>query len=103
MKLKYSQGYGQIEEASRALTKDDIHQSYISDNDFRSSNDVNDIGYKLYLFDIRYQKNLECAQPIKVEFKFSQNIPTGIYGYALLLTNILVSITSDGQRHFDLI
>ena len=52
----YSQGYGQTKEAFRALTKDDILQPYISDNDFRSSNDVNDIGYNLYVRDLRYQK-----------------------------------------------
>ena len=31
----YSQGYGQIKEAFRALTKDDILQPYISEDDFR--------------------------------------------------------------------
>ena len=30
----YSQGYGQIKEALRALTKDDIFQLYISEHDF---------------------------------------------------------------------
>ena len=99
----YNQGYGQIKEAFKALTKDDILQPYISDNDFRSSNNNNDIGYNLYVFDIRYQKNFENAQPIKVRFKFSENVPARIYGYALLLANKLISISSDGQRHFDLI
>ena len=98
----YSQAYGLIKEAFRALTKDDILQPYISENDFRSSNNNNDIGYNIYAFDIRYQKNFENAQPIKVEFKFSENIDAGIYGYALVLTNRLISITSDGQRMFDL-
>ena len=98
----YSQGYGQIKEASKALTKDNILQPYISDHDFKSSNDGNDIGYNIYAFDIRYQKNFENSQPIKVDFKFSENIVGGIYGYALVLTNRLVSITSDGQRMFDL-
>ena len=98
----YSQAYGQIKETFRALTKDDILQPYISENDFRSSNNNNDIGYNIYAFDIRYQKNFENAQPIKVEFKFSENIDAGIYGYALGLTNRLISITSDGQRMFDL-
>ena len=98
----YSQGYGQIKEAFRALTKDDILQPYISENDFRSSNNNNDVGYNIYAFDIRYQKNFENPQPIKVEFKFSENIDAGIYGYALVLTNRLISITSDGQRMFDL-
>ena len=34
----YSQGFNQIKEAYRALTKYDILQPYISDHDFRSSN-----------------------------------------------------------------
>ena len=99
----YSQGYGLIKEAFRALTKDDILQPYISEDDFRSSNEGNNIGYNIYAFDIRYQKNFENAQPVKIEFKFSENIAAGIYGYALVLTNRLVSITSDGQRMFDLV
>ena len=98
----YSQGYGQIKEAFRALTKDDILKPYITEDDFRSSNEGNNIGYNIYAFDIRYQKNFENAQPVKVEFKFSENIPAGIYGYALVLTNKLISISSDGQRMFDL-
>ena len=48
----YSQGYGQIKEAFKSLTKDDILQPFISGHDFRSSNDGNDIGYSLYAFDI---------------------------------------------------
>ena len=99
----YSQGYGQIKEAFKALTKDDLLQPYISENDFRSSNEGNNIGYNIYAFDIRYQKNFENAQPVKVEIKFSENVVAGIYGYALVLTNRLVSITSDGQRMFDLV
>ena len=98
----YAQGYGLIKEAFKALTKDDILQPYKSENDFRSSNNNNDVGYNIYAFDIRYQKNFENAQPIKVEYKFSENIDAGIYGYALVLTNRLISITSDGQRMFDL-
>ena len=52
---------------------------------------------------MRYQKIFESAQPIKVEFKFNGVTPAGIYGYALVLTNKLISISSDGQRKFDLI
>ena len=99
----YSQGYGQIKEAFKALTKDDIPQPYIREDDFRSSNEGNNIGYNIYAFDIRYQKNFEDAQPVKVEFKFSENIPAGIYGYSLVLTDKLISISSDGQRMFDLV
>ena len=75
-----SQRYGQRKEAFRVLTKDDILQPYISDDDFRLSNEGNNIGYNIHAFDIRYQKNFENAQPVKVEFKFSENIPAGIYG-----------------------
>ena len=46
-----------------------------------------DVGYNLYVFDIRYQRNFTASQPIKVE----------------VLTNKLVGISSDGQRYFDLI
>ena len=99
----YSQGYGQIEEAFKALSKDDIFKPYITEDDFRSPNEGNIIDYNIYAFDIRYQKNFENAQPVKVEFKFPENIPAGIYGYALVLTNRLASITSDRQRMFDLI
>ena len=97
----YSQGYGQVKEAFKALTKDNL-QPYISEHDFRSSNDGNNVGYNIYVFDIRYQKNFESSQPIKVEFKFDGVVAAGIYGYALVLTNKLISISSDGQRMFDL-
>ena len=100
----YSHGYSQIKEAFRALTKDDILQPYVSEEDFRTSNvKVVDVGYKLYVFDIRYQKNFTSSQPIKVEFNFNGVVPNDAQGYALVLTNRLVSICSDGQRHFDLI
>ena len=46
---------------------------------------------------------LENAQPKKIDFKFSENVPVGIYGYALVLPNKFFSISSDGQRPFDLI
>ena len=40
----YSQGYGQIKEAFKTLTKNNLLQQYISEHNFRSSNDDNDIG-----------------------------------------------------------
>ena len=100
----YIQGYHQIKEAFKTLTKDEILQPYISDDNFRTSNAAaNDVGYNLNVFDIRYQKNFTNSQPIKVEFKFEGVVPNDIKGYALVLTNKVVSISSDGQRHFDLI
>ena len=78
----YSQGYGLIKEAIKALTKDDILQPYISENDFISSNDGDNIGYNLNVFDIRYQKIFESVQSNKVEFKFDGVVPAGIYEFA---------------------
>ena len=98
----YSQGYGQIEEAFRALTKDNILQLCITEDDFRSSNDGENIGYNIHAFDIRYQKNFEIGQSVKTQFKFDGIVPAGVYGNALVLTNKLVSISSDGQPMFDL-
>ena len=101
----YSQGYGQIKEVFKALTKDNILQPYVSEDDFRSS-DVgdggNEIGYNILALDIRYQKKYESGQSVKVEFKFDGVVPAGIYGYALVFTNRLVSVSSDGQRMFEL-
>ena len=100
----YSQGYHHIKGAFRALTNNDILRPYITEDDFRSSNVRADgVVYNSYVFDIRYQKIFENAQPIKVEFKFNGVVPNDINGYALVLTNKLVSISSDGQRLFDLI
>ena len=82
----YNRRYGQTKEVLKALTTDDILQKYISEHDFRSSNEDTNIGYNLYVFDIEYQKNLESAQPIKLEFKFFENVPTGVYGYGLVVT-----------------
>ena len=100
----YAQGYHQIKEAFKALTKDDILQPYISEEDFRTSNvRAADVGYNLYVLDIRYQKNYTASEPIKVEFKFDGLVPNNVNRYALVLTNKLFSISSDGQRHLDLI
>ena len=97
----YSQGYGQIKEAFKALTKDNILQPYISEHDFRSDKNGINIGYNIHVFDIRYQKNYQSGQSVKFEFKLDKIVPAGVYGYALVLTNRLVSISSDGQRMLD--
>ena len=52
---------------------------------------------------MRYQKNFENSQPIKAQFKFDGVVPAGIYGYGLVLIDNKISISSNGQRHFDLI
>ena len=88
-----SERYAQIKETFRALTRDDILQLYISYHYYRSNIDGNDIGYSLYVFDIRYQKNLTNSQPNKIEFIFSDIILLEIYGYAIILTKKLISIS----------
>ena len=99
----YSQGFSQIKEAFRTLTKEPILQPYIFDDDFRSSKArVNNIRYNLFVFDVSYQQNFTTSQPIKVEFKFDGVVLNAMNCYALALTNKLVSLSSDGQRNFDL-
>ena len=73
----YSQGYGQIKEAFRALTKDKILQPYISEDDFRLSNDGANTGSIIHAFDIGYQKIFESGQSVKVEFKLDDVVPAG--------------------------
>ena len=93
-----------MKQAFRALTKDDILQPCISDDDFRSSNaGVVELGFNLYVLDIRYQQNFPAPQPIKVEFIYVGVVPNDVNGYALVLTNKWSSISSDGQKHFGLI
>ena len=94
------QGYGQIKEAFRAATKDDILQPCITDDDLRSSKTgVVEVGYDLYVFAIRYQQVFTASQPIKVDFKFD-GVVLDVIGYALVLKNELISISSDGQTIF---
>ena len=99
-----AQGYSQIEQAFRVLTKYNILQTYISYDDFRYSNaSVDVVGYNLYVFDIRYPQNFTASQPIKVEFKLDRNVPNDLSGNALVLTKKITSLSSDGQKHFDLV
>ena len=74
----------------------------MSYHDFRYSNArADDVGYTQYVFDKENQQNFTASQPIKVEFKFDGVFSNDFNGYALVSTNKLVSISSDGQRHFD--
>ena len=91
----YNQGYAQIKEAFRASTKDDIPQLYLSDNDFRSSNvGVDDAGYIIFVFEVRFQQIFTASQRIEEEFKYNGVVPNDVNGYALVLTNKLISINN---------
>ena len=84
-----------------------ILKPYITQKDYIFSNeDANDkTGYNLYLIDTIQHQNLTFLQLIKVRFDFKPAVPaaTNLIGYAHLLTNRKKTISSDGQRHFDLI
>ena len=100
----YSQRYRQIKEAFRALWKDDILQPYISNDNYRSSNvRAHDVGYNLYVFGMKYQQKIPASQSIEVECELDGVVPNVVNGYALVLTTKLFSVSSDGQRHCDLI
>ena len=100
----YSQGYSQLKEDFTTLTKDDILQPSISGDDFTSSNvRADDVGNNLYVFDKSDQQTFTASQPFKVEFKFDGVLPKDMNGYGLVLTDKLISISSDGNRHFDLL
>ena len=102
---KYSQTYGEIVSCFRHIAKDNIFQAYITQKGFTTSNNIPDgnRGYNLYIFDIRHYQDYTSAQPIKVKFDFRSAVPvaTNLIGYALLLTNKLLSVSSIGQRPFD--
>ena len=60
--------------------------------------------YNFYVFDLSKQKDQIASQPIRLEFNFNAAIDVADYiAYALVLTPKLISIRSDGQRHFDLL
>ena len=104
---KYSQAFGEIVSCFRHFAKAKILQPYVTQKDFITSNNYTDgnPGYKLYVFDFRHHQDYSSHQPIKVRFDFRPAVlaATNSFGYALLLTNKLVSVSSDGQRQFDLI
>ena len=60
--------------------------------------------YNFYVFNLSKQKDQLASQPIRLEFKFNAAFGVAEYiAYALVLTPKLISISSDGQRHFDIL
>ena len=55
------------------------------------------------MFDTRSHTNSAVVQPIKVEIESDGVIPANINGYALVLPSKLVSVSSAGQKRFDII
>ena len=93
----YVQAYQEIENFYRQHSQTNLLNPFIDLNKFRTN-------YNFYVFDLSKQKDHIASQPIRLEFKFSAAIDVADYtAYALVLTPKLISISSDGQRHFDLI
>ena len=97
---KYSQAYGEIVSCFRHLAKDIILQPYFTQKDFVTANNYPDgnLGYYLYVFDIRHNQDYSSSQPIRVRFDFTPAVSTAtnLIGDALLLTIKKISISSDG-------
>ena len=91
----------------RYIAKENILQGYLTQIVIKTSKNYpgGNPGYNLHGFDIRHHQDFVTAQPNKVWFDFSRAVPaaTSLIRYALLLTNKLVSVSGDGQTHFDLV
>ena len=94
---KYDQAYSEIQNFYHSNSETNLLNPFIDLNKFRTN-------YNFYVFDLSKQKDHIASQPIRLEFKFNAAIDVADYiAYALVLTPKLISISSDGQRHFDLI
>ena len=94
---KYDQAYSEIENFFLLKSETNLLSPFIDLHKFRTN-------YNFYVFDLSKQKDPIGSQPIRLEFKFNAAIDVADYiAYALVLTPKLISISSDGQRHFDLL
>ena len=94
---KYDQAYSESENFYHLNSETNLLNPFIDLHKFRTN-------YPLFVFDLSKQKDQIASQPIRLEFKFNAAIDVADYiAYALVLTPKLISISSDGQRHFDLI
>ena len=92
---KYDQAYHEIENFYHLKSETNLLNPFIDLHKFRTN-------YNFYVFDLSKQKDHIASQPIRLEFKFSAAINVADYiAYALVLTPITIS--SDCQRHFDLL
>ena len=93
----YSEAYHEIEIFFIHQTQTTFLKPIIDLDMFRTDFNFN-------IFDLNNQKEKIAAQPIRIEFIFDGIIRANVYtSFALVLSNRLVSVSSDGQRHFDLI
>ena len=94
---KYDQAYSEIEIFYQLKSETNLLNPFIDLHKFRTN-------YNFYVFDLSKQKDQIASHSIRLEFKVSAAIDVADYiAFALVLTPKLISISSDGQRHFDLI
>ena len=94
---KYDQAYNEIENFYHLKSETNLLNPFIDLHKFRRSSNF-------YVFGLSKQKDQIASQPIRLEFKFNAAFGVADYiAYALVLTPKLISISSDGRRHFDLI
>ena len=94
---KYDQAYSEIENFHILHSECNLLNPFFYLHKFRRS-------YNFYVFDLSKQKDQIASQPIRLEFKFNASFGVVDYiAYALVLTPKLISISSDEQRHFDLL
>ena len=75
-------------------------KNFVTSNKYPDGN----AGYNLYVFDFRHHQDYTSPQPKKVRFVFGPPFPaTYLLGYATVLTKNKISISSDGNRQFDLV
>ena len=93
----YDQAYSEIVNFYHLHSETSLLNPFIDIHKFRTN-------YNFYVFDLSKQKDHIASQPIPLEFKFNAAIDVANFvAYALVLTPKLISISSDGQRHFHLI
>ena len=93
----YREAYQELENFYQLQTETNLLRPFIDLYKFRTN-------YNFYVFDLSKQKDHIACQPIRLESKFSTAIVVADYiAYALVLTAKLINISSDAQRHFDLI
>ena len=94
---KYDQAYSEIENFYHLKSEPNLLNPFIDLHKFRTN-------YNFYVFDLSKQNDYIASQPIRLEFKVNAALDVAHYiAYALVLTPKLRSISSDGQRHFDLL
>ena len=92
----YCEAYYEIENFFKNYTETNLLKPLIDLKMFKSK-------YNFYVFDLRKQKEKIAAQPIWLNFKFDAAVADDYAAFALDLSDQLVSVSSDGQRQFDLI